>query len=54
MLKGSKGNKYLVPVSTNKIKDTLKEYEEPWNEIRDLIRSTTNNFDNDNEKCMKI
>ena len=32
----SKENKYLVLVSTNKIKDTLKEYEEPWSEISDL------------------
>ena len=31
----------LVP--TNKSQDTLKQYEELWNKIRDLTRSITNN-----------
>ena len=38
----SNGNKYLTLVHTDKIKDTLKMYEELWNKIRDLIISTTN------------
>ena len=48
------GNKYLTLVPTDESKDTLKKYEELWNKIRDLIRSITNNLDNDDEKYMKI
>ena len=37
----------------NASKDTLKRFEEPWNKIRDLIRSITNNSDNYDEKNSK-
>ena len=35
-------------------KDILKQYEELWNKIRDLIRSIIKNSDNYDEKYMKI
>ena len=38
-------NKYLKLVPTNESKDTRKRYEELWTEIKDLIRSKTNNSD---------
>ena len=50
----SNGHKYLTLVPTDENKDTLKKYEEPWNKIRDLIRSITNNSDNYNEQYMKV
>ena len=53
MHKENNGNKSLTLVPTNESKDTLK-YEEPWNKIRDLIRSITDNSDNFDEKCIKI
>ena len=37
-----------------KAKTHQKKYKEPWNKIRDLIRSRTNNSDNYNEKYMKM
>ena len=42
----------LVP--TDGSKDTLKRYGDLWNKGRDLIRSTTNNSGNNDEKCMKV
>ena len=48
------GTKYLTLVSTDEIKDTLKIFEELQNNIKDLIRSVTNNLDNYDEKYMKI
>ena len=42
----------LVP--TDESKDTLKEYEELWDQIRDLTRSITNYSDKYYEKHMKI
>ena len=42
----------LVP--TDESKDTLKEYQELWDQIRDLTRSITNYSDNYYEKHMKI
>ena len=41
-------------VPTDESKDTLKKYEELWNNIRDLIRSITKNSDNYDEKYMKF
>ena len=38
----SNGNRYLMVVSTDESKETLKKYEELWSEIRDLIRSISN------------
>ena len=32
----SNGNKYLTVIATEKIKHTMKKYEELWNKIRDL------------------
>ena len=48
------GNEYLTLVPANESKDTLKEFEELWNKIRELIRLITNNSDNYDKKCMKI
>ena len=45
----SNGNKYLTPVPTDKSKYILRRYEEPWSELRDLIRPKTN----DSEIMMK-
>ena len=42
----------LVP--TNEGKDALKKYKEPWDKIRDVIRSTTNKADYYVKKYMKI
>ena len=42
----------LVP--TDESKDTLKEYQELWDQIRDLTRSISNYSDNYYEKHMKI
>ena len=42
----------LVP--TDESKDTLKEHQELWDQIRDLTRSITNYSDNYYEKHMKI
>ena len=38
----------LVP--TDESKDTLKKYKEMWSKVRDLIRSTTNNSEDYDEK----
>ena len=35
-------NNYLTPVPTNETKE-IKKYEELWNRIRDLMRSSTKN-----------
>ena len=37
------GNKYLTLIPTNESKSTLKKYEELWNNIRNIIKSKTNN-----------
>ena len=42
----------LVPSDERKY--ILKKFEEPWNKIRDFVRSKTNNSDDYNEKYMKI
>ena len=47
-------SKYLTLVPTNESKEKIKKYEELWNKIRDLIRSTTKKSDDYDEKCMKI
>ena len=48
------GNKYLKVVPTNESKEKIKNYEELWIKIRDLIRSITKNLDDYDEKYMKI
>ena len=48
------GNKYLTLVPTNESKEKLKEYEELWIKIRDLIRSITKISDNYDGKYMEI
>ena len=48
------GSKYLTLVLTNKSKEKIKNYEELWNKIRNLIRWITENSDNFDEKYMKI
>ena len=40
----------MTLASTDESKNTLKKYEELWDKIRDLIRSTSNNWDNYDEK----
>ena len=47
-------NKYLTLVPTNKSKESIKNYEELWRKIRDLIRSITKKSDDYDEKYMKI
>ena len=46
------GNKYLTLVSTNESKEKIEKYKQLW--IRGLIKSTTKNFDDYDEKYMKI
>ena len=50
----NKRNKHLVLVPIDESKDTLKQYGDLWNEIRDLIRSKANNSESCYEKYMKI
>ena len=45
-------NKYLTLVASNESKEKIKIYEEPWSNIRDLIRSITRNSDDYDEKYM--
>ena len=47
-------NKRLALVPTNESNEKIKEYEELWSKIRDLIKSVTKNSDNYDEKYMKI
>ena len=47
-------NKYLTLVPTNESKEIIKEYEELWSKIRDLVSSVTKNSDDYDEKYMKI
>ena len=46
--------KNLIKVSTNESKEEIKEYEERWDKIRDLIRSINKNSDDYDERYMKI
>ena len=48
------GNKYLTLIPTNESKNTLKKYEELWNNIRNIIKSKTNNWDDCDENYEKI
>ena len=48
------GNKYLTLVSTNESKEKLKNCEELWTKIRDLISSVTKNSDDYGKKWSKI
>ena len=50
----SNRNKYLVVVPPVEWNDTLKKYEELWGKFRYFNRSMINNFDNYDEKYMKI
>ena len=47
-------NDYLTLVSTYKIKQKIKRYEELWSKIRNLIWSITKNSDNYDKKYSKI
>ena len=47
-------NKRSSLVSTNESNEKIKEYEELWSKIRDLIKSVTKNSDNYDEKYMKV
>ena len=47
----SNGNKYMALVPTDESKAIMKKYEE---EIRDQIRTISNNSDNYDENYMKI
>ena len=51
---GSNGHQYFTPAPPDEAKDTLKNYQELWSKIKDLIRSITNNCSNCDEKYMKI
>ena len=46
--------KNLIKVSTNESKEKIKEYEERWYNIGDLIRSINKNSDDNDERYMKI
>ena len=46
-------SKYLMLVPINKSKAKIKEYEELWSKIRELVRSITKSLDYD-EKYIKI
>ena len=49
------GNKHLTLVLTNESKENKEKYEELWSKIfKDLIRLITNNWDDYDEKNMKI
>ena len=48
------GNKYLTLVPTNENKERIKNYEELWIKIKDLIMLITKNSDDYIEKYMKI
>ena len=48
------GNKYLTLVPSNENKEKIKNYEELWIKIRDLIRSITKTSDDYDEKYMKV
>ena len=47
-------NKYLMLVPTNESKEIIKEYEELWNKIRNLIRSIIKNSDDYDKIYTKI
>ena len=47
-------NKRSSLVSTNESNEKIKEYEELWSKIRDLIKSVTKNSDNYDKKYMKV
>ena len=49
-IKESNRNKFLMLFPTDESKDTLKKYKEMWSKVRDLIRSTTNNSEDYDEK----
>ena len=42
-------NKYLTLVPTNESKEIIKEYDELWNKIKDLIRTMTKKSDDYDE-----
>ena len=48
------GNKYLKLVPANESKEKVKTYEQLWCKTRYLIKSTTENSDDYDEKIMKI
>ena len=48
----SKRNKYLTLVPNDESKDTLKQPEELWAKIRDLVKSKVKNADDKDEKRM--
>ena len=47
-------DKYLTLITTNRSKEKIKKCEELWIKIRDLIRSTTKDLDDYDEKYTKI
>ena len=46
--------KYLTLILPNASKEKIKKYEELWSKIRDLFRSMTKNWDDYDEKYIKI
>ena len=46
-------SKYLTLVPTNENEEEIKNYEELWIKIRDLIRSITKDADDYDEKYMR-
>ena len=50
----SNRNKYLILVPTNESKTRIKNREELWSKIRDLVRSITKQSDDYDDKYTKI
>ena len=50
----SNANEYLTLAPANETKDIVKKYEKLWIKFSDLIRSTNNNSEDYDQKCMKI
>ena len=44
----------MTLAQTDESKDTLKNYEELWKKFEDLVRSINNDYDDYDEKYMKI
>ena len=53
-LKKAMRKKYLTLVATDESKNKLEIYEEILSKVKDLIRTVSNNWDDYDEKYMKI
>ena len=53
-LKKVYGSKYLTLAPTNESREKIKQYEELWSKIRDLIMLITKNWDDFHGKYIKV